>query len=122
MAYPIRSLTELHGPMVSILAAIVATFPSVTLFKYTMGVFPIKSDTCDAITGASDTALQMVAELLRAVMAPRRAEVLLKPRRTTTLVDCCDVMAWAVTPRGTLTAALIIVNPIRVHSCTNIDE
>ena len=37
---PMRSLTEQQGSMISSLAAISATQPSVTLLRYTMGVQP----------------------------------------------------------------------------------
>lgn len=45
MLFPMRSFTEQQGSMISSLAAIFAPQPSVTLFRYTMGVLPISSVT-----------------------------------------------------------------------------
>ena len=40
MEKPMRSFTEQQGSMISSFAAISATHPSVTLFRYTIGVQP----------------------------------------------------------------------------------
>jgi len=51
MLSPIRSFTLRHGSSVSSLAAIRAPTPLPTLFRYTMGVLPIRSVTDVAIFG-----------------------------------------------------------------------
>ncbi len=51
MLSPIRSFTLRHGSSVSSLAAIRAPTPLPTLFRYTMGVLPIRSVTDVAILG-----------------------------------------------------------------------
>eukprot|EP00965_Chrysotila_dentata_P061366 2033275-Pleurochrysis_carterae.AAC.1 len=49
IARPSLSLTEEHGPKLSILATIVPTQPSVTLFIFRSGVFPTRSEAREAM-------------------------------------------------------------------------
>lgn len=61
MLRPMRSLTLLHGSMISSLAATLATQPSVTRFRYTMGVWPMSSATLFLMLAVSGSGVSVGA-------------------------------------------------------------